>query len=118
MELDSLRNLYNKVLLAESIRESSGTTIYMSELGKSTKEIEVFETSVELNRLLAEINQELTKKKDLINVVSSFNKIGTEVRGWYRNHALLGLLVALSLSLLALLLVELNEILKKIAENL
>lgn len=116
VELDSLRNLYNKVLLAESTRESSGTSIYMSELGKSTKEIEVFETSVELNRLLSEINGELTEKKDVINVVSSFSSIGMEVRGWFRNHAMLGLLAGFILTLMVLLLIELNKILKKHAE--
>lgn len=112
-ELDSMRGLYKKVLLAESMRESSGTNIYMSEIGKSSKEIEVFDMYMDMSRLLSEVNQELTEQKEVINVVSSFNPIGMKVRGWYRNFALIGLVGGFSLMLISLLLLKLNSILKE-----
>lgn len=112
-ELDSLRSLYGKVLLAESIKESSGTSIYMSEVGGSTKEMVIFEMYLDMNQQLIDVNEKLTREIEVINVLSSFNPIGTKVRGWYRNFALLGFVGGFVMTLLILFLINLNSILKK-----
>ncbi len=49
IELDSLRELYKKVLLTESEKESTGTSIFMSETGSVTKEVDVFDKYMFMN---------------------------------------------------------------------
>lgn len=89
-ELDSLRNLYKKVLLAESGKDNSGTNIFMSETGNSTKEVDVFDKYLVMNEELIEVNIKLSSEKEVVNVVSGFNAIGMKVNYWYRNFAVIG----------------------------
>ena len=99
-ELDSLRNLYKKVLLAESSKENSGTNIFMSETGNSTKEVDVFDKYMVMNEELIEVNIKLTSEKEVVNVVSGFNAIGMKVNYWYRNFAVIGFIGGFSLMFL------------------
>jgi hypothetical protein len=89
-ELDSLKSLYKKVLLAESLKESSGTNIYLSETSNSDKEVLVFDKYMLMNQQLIDVNNKLNDKNKVINVVSSFNAIGMKVKTWYKNWALIG----------------------------
>ncbi|WKK66711.1 hypothetical protein [Lutimonas zeaxanthinifaciens] len=89
-ELDSLRNLYKKVMLAESSKGNSGTNIFMSETGNNAKEVDVFDKYMVMNEELIEVNIKLTSEKVVVNVVSSFNAIGMMVNHWYRNFAVIG----------------------------
>ena len=95
IELDSLRTLYKKVLLAESVKENQGTNIFMSETGAHTKEVEVFDKYMTMNDELIEVNRQLTAEKEVVNVVSSFNAIGMKVKAWYKNFAIIGFLAGL-----------------------
>ncbi len=89
-ELDSLRSFYKKVLLAESLKESSGTNIYLSESSNSDKEVLIFDKYMLMNQQLIDVNIKLNDKNKVINVVSSFNAIGMKVNTWYKNWALIG----------------------------
>ena len=91
-ELDSLRTLYKRVMLAESQKESAGTNIYLAELNASNKEVMVFDKYLALNEELFLVNNRLTEEKEVINVVSSFNAVGMKAKGWQRNFAVLGAL--------------------------
>ena len=92
LELDSLRSLYKKVLLAESEKDNNGTNIFMSETGGGTKEVDVFDKYMVMNEELIEVNKQLTAENEVINVVSSFNAVGMKVKLWYKNFAVIGLI--------------------------
>lgn len=89
-ELDSLRELYKKVLLAESAKENSGTNIFMSETGSTNREADVFDKYMLMNEELLEVNKKLATESEVINVISSFNAIGMKVKTWYKNFAIIG----------------------------
>ncbi len=117
IELDSLRSLYKKILLAESKKENSGTNIYMSDIGNNNKEIVVFDKYMTMNQELIEVNKQLTDENEVINVVSSFNSIGMKVGGWYRNFTIIGFSFGFFLVLIILSLKEVNQLLKNYQEN-
>jgi len=100
VELDSLRTLYKKVLLAESEKENAGTNIFMSQNKSNTKEVDIFDKYMSMNEQLIEVNRQLTAENKVINVVSSFNSIGMKVNAWYKNYAILGFLGGFLLMLL------------------
>ncbi len=112
-ELDSLRKVYKRVLLAESSRQSSGTNIFLSEVGGSSKEVETFDLYMAMNKELTEVNQKLTEESEVINVVSSFSAVGMELGDWYRNFALLGLIGGFFAALLLISLGRINAMLKR-----
>jgi hypothetical protein len=111
IELDSLRLLYKKVLLAESEKESSGTNIFMSDLSLNNKEVVIFDKYMAMNQQLIEVNKKLTEENEVINVVSSFNSIGMKVKGWYRNFAIVGLLTGFILVFFIISAKEINKLL-------
>lgn len=109
LELDSLRSLYKKVLLAESEKENAGTNIFMSENGSRTKEVDLFDKYMSMNDQLIEVNEQLTTENEVINVVSSFNSIGMKVSTWYKNFAVLGFLGGAALMLIFISLKGVNK---------
>ncbi len=116
-ELDSLRSIYNKVMIAESQKENSGTNIYLAELNASNKEALVFDKYLSLNEDLFEVNNRLTEEREVINVVSSFNSVGMYAQGWYRNYAVLGFIAGFVLVFVWIQLVRINHFLKKVEES-
>ena len=112
-ELDSLRELYKKVLLTESAKESSGTSIFMSETGSSTKEVDVFDKYMVMNEELIEVNKTLTAENEVVNVVSSFNSIGMKVKTWYKNFAIIGFIGGFALMFLMISIRRLDQQLVK-----
>ena len=73
----------------------------------------IFDMYLDMNQQLIDVNEKLTREIEVINVLSSFNPIGTKVRGWYRNFALLGFIGGFVMTLLILFLINLNSILIK-----
>jgi len=118
VELDSLMDLYKKVLLAESKKENSGTNIFMSNMASNNKEVFVFDKYMLMNQELIDVNKKLTEENEVINVVSSFNLIGMKVKGWYRNTIILGFAGGFLLILFILSFKELNHVLSKYEESL
>ncbi len=113
-ELDSLRSIYKKVMIAESQRENSGTNIYLAELNASNKEVLVFDKYMSLNEELFEVNNRLTEQKEVINIVSSFNPVGMKANDWYRNYAVLGLLAGFFLVFAWIQLVRIDHYLQNV----
>jgi len=109
VELDSLRELYKKVLLTESAKESSGTNIFMSETGSVTKEVDVFDKYMVMNEELIEVNKKLTAENEVVNVVSSFNSIGMKVKTWYKNFAIIGFISGFALMFLMISIRKLDQ---------
>lgn len=113
-ELDSLRNLYKKVMIAESLKERSGTNLYMANAESNTKEVLVFDKFMNMNQDLIDVNKKLTEENEVINVVSSFNSVGMKVRVWYKNFAIIGFLAGIFIVLLYFALSNLNHYLEKV----
>lgn len=108
-ELDSLRALYKKVLLAESVKENSGTNIFLSQVEKDNDHLFVFDKYMLMNQQLIDVNKQLMEEDKVVNVVSSFNSIGMRVNGWYRNFAVIGFIAGFLVLYIYLIIRELNQ---------
>ena len=80
-EVDTLRKIYNKVLIIEANKEALGTNITLAQGAKKTNEIQLFKESLELNEELIGNNKEKAETTEIINVVSTFSKVGVKERG-------------------------------------
>lgn len=79
-EVDTLRRIYNEVLIAESKKIETGTNITLAEGAKKTDELELFNESLRLNSELVENNKEKAETTEIMNVVSAFSKVGIKER--------------------------------------
>jgi hypothetical protein len=110
-QIDSLRKVYMEVMLEEAKKQTTGTSIDLGGEKRTTKEIELFETTRKINADLKEIASEKSQKYEVINVISNFQPIGYEIKGVTKNKGfLLGFLGA-GLMILFLLLIKLNKFL-------
>lgn len=89
VEIDTLRKIYNEVLIKEANKIESGTTITLAQGVKKTEEIELFDESLELNEELIENNKEKANTTEILNVVSSFNSVGTKERSLLKKYTIL-----------------------------
>jgi len=109
---DSLHFIYKKVLLEEAKNANAGTRI---DLGghrqPSNKELQLFETDLELNKSLVEINEDLSQKSEIINIVSNFQPVGHKVKEIEKNKAFQFGVLGFVAMVLFLLLIQLNQFL-------
>ena len=80
-EVDTLRKIYNQVMITEANKAESGTNITLAQGNKRTSEIELFKESLDLNEELIENNKEKAETTEIMNVVSTFSRIGVKERG-------------------------------------
>jgi len=112
-EVDTLRRIYNEVLLTEAKKTETGTSITLAQGIKNTNELELFDESLKLNKELIENNIEKAETIEILNVVSSFSKVGIEERSIFKRRTfILGLGMGL-LMLTFILLKQLNQFLLK-----
>ena len=64
-----------------------------------------------MNQELIDVNKKITEENEVINVVSSFNPIGMEVKGWYRNFVVIGFVGGFLFVLVLISLMEVNKLL-------
>jgi hypothetical protein len=108
-EVDTLRKIYNEVLITEANKQNTGTAITLAQGAKKTNEIELFKESLELNEELIDNNKEKAETTEIVNVVSTFSKIGVKERSILKKWTfILGLSLGL-LMLLFILLMRLNK---------
>ncbi|MFK8059273.1 MAG: hypothetical protein AB8B78_04190 [Polaribacter sp.] len=107
-QLDSLRKVYMQVMIAEAKKETSGTSIDLGGQKRTTKELELFETNRKINSDLEEIVEEKSNKYEVINVISNFQDIGYEIKGFTKNYTFLLAILGASFVILILLLKQLN----------
>jgi hypothetical protein len=111
-QIDSLRKVYLKVMLAQANKESTGTTIDLGGQKETTKELELFETNKRISLDLKEVSEDISDKSEVINVISNFQPVGYEIKGIEKNYIfLLGALFA-SFIILFLLFKGLNNYLE------
>ena len=107
-QVDSLRKVYVEVMVAEAKKQTTGTNIDLGGEKSMTKELELFETNRKINADLKKIASEKATSYEVINILSSFQPIGTEIKEVTRNYVfILGLLGA-GLMILFLLLAQFN----------
>ena len=78
-----------EVMVAEAKKLTTGTNIDLGGQIKTTKELELFETNREINADLEDISTQKSTKHEIVNVLSSFQAIGTEIKGATVNYAFL-----------------------------
>ena len=104
-QLDSLRKVYMQVMVEEAKKQTNGTSIDLGGEKRTTKELELFESSRRINSDLKDIVTDKSEKYEVINVISNFQPIGSEIKGVTKNKAFqLSLLGALGMILILLLL--------------
>ena len=108
-QVDSLRKVYVEVMVAEAKKQTTGTNIDLGGENKTTKELELFTTNKGINQDLKNIASQKATQYEVINVLSSFQPIGTEIKGVTKNYAFLLMVLGAGLRLLFLLLRKLNN---------
>lgn len=112
-QADSLHYIYKKVLVEEAKKENGGTNIDLGGNGqKISKELELFKTSKELNEDLKEVSEDKSEKSEVINIISNFQPVGYEIKGIEKNYAFQLALASMGLTILILLLIQLNTYLE------
>ncbi|MDT7831129.1 hypothetical protein RQM59_01990 [Flavobacteriaceae bacterium S356] len=107
-DADTLRKVYMKALLDEAKKPTQGTSIDMGSRGNQNNEIQLFSISRNLNSNLSKINEDKAHKTEIVNVISSFQKIGSKEQGLLKNKMLVLGAIGILGTILVLLLKELN----------
>ena len=113
LEIDSLQQLYKRVLEKEAGKPMQGTSINLAENGGAqNKELELVQERDILKDRLVVLNKERANKTSILNVISDFPARGVKQKGFWRNYKFIlpVLLLGLTVGLLALR--ELNRYLK------
>ncbi|MCK0130241.1 hypothetical protein MWU59_01900 [Flavobacteriaceae bacterium F08102] len=109
VEVDTLRRIYNEVMITEAKKSDAGTSITLAQGAKKTNEIELFTESLKLNKELIDNNTKKAETSDIINIVSSFSEVGIKERDLFKKFTVqYGLLGGL-LMLFFILLGQLNK---------
>lgn len=107
-QIDTLRKVYMEVMIEESKKPTTGTSIDLGGEKRTTKELELFETNRKINDDLKKITSEKSRKYEVINVISNFQPIGYEIKGVTKNYAFLLSVLFAGLVVLFLLVKQLN----------
>ena len=97
-----------EVMVAEAKKLTTGTSIDLGGQNKTTKELELFETNRKINADLEDISTQKSIKYEIINVLSSFQPKGTEIKGATENYAFLFSFLGAGLMVVFLLIKQLN----------
>jgi hypothetical protein len=112
-EIDTLRKIYNEVLLTEAKKMGSGTSITLTQGVKKTEEVGLFNESLKLNEELIANNKKKAEVTEILNVVSTFNETGIKERTFYKKNTFrIGILFFILMFLITLLR-QLNDYLIK-----
>ena len=107
-QIDSLGEVYIKVMIEEAQKKTAGTNIDLGGEKKSTKELELFETTRKVNAELIRVNMDKAEKSKVINVISQFQPVGHEIKGITKNYGFLGSVFGVVLVIMFLLFKQLN----------
>ena len=98
-----------QVMLDEAKKTSNGTNIDLGGDKSATKELELFEINKRINSDLKKISEQKSEQYEVLNVISSFQPIGYEIKGVTKNYAFILALLGSGLMIVYLLLVRLNN---------
>jgi hypothetical protein len=108
-QVDSLRKVYVEVMVAEAKKQTAGTNIDLGGEKSTTKELELFETNRKINADLRGVASQKATSYEVINILSSFQPIGTEIKGVTKNYAFLLTVLGAGFMILFLLVRQLNN---------
>ncbi|MFT5145542.1 MAG: hypothetical protein ACI9H1_000250 [Polaribacter sp.] len=111
-QIEPLRKVYMQVMVAEAKKQFTGTNIDLGGKKTNTKELELFETNRKLNSELIDVISSKSNMYEVINVISSFQPIGSEIKGVENNKGILLAILGVGFMILVLLLRILNRYLK------
>ena len=118
-EIDSLQNLYRRVLVKEADKPMQGTNINLAENGESqNKELALVQERDVIKEKLVELNEERANKSAILNVISDFPTRGVEQKGILKSYKILLPLVLLTFIFMVLGLIQINQYLKKVRATL
>ena len=112
-QIDTLRKVYEKVLLEDAKNASSGTNINMSGEINEHVDIELFKINRNLDSYLTKISEKKSEKDKIINVISSFQKVGNVSGGILKSSKFIYFSVGFIAMVFMLLLMKLNTFLDK-----
>ena len=112
-QIDTLRKVYEKVLLEDAKNSSSGTNINMSGEINDHADIELFKINRNLDSYLTRISEEKSEKDKIINVISSFQKVGNVSGGILKSSKFICFSIGFIAMVFILLLMKLNTFLDK-----
>ena len=118
IKVDSLRQVYMRVMLEESKKEFTGTSIDLGGTKTTTKEIELFSTDRRINQELGSIAVDIGEKSEVINIISNFQNIGYEIKGITRNYIFILAGLSVLILLFVILLIDLNNYLSTYKKKL
>ena len=108
-QVDSLRKVYMQVMIEEAKKQSNGTSIDLGGEKRSTKELELFETKLNLNIELTDIVIDKSEKYEVVNVISNFQPIGYKEGGILKNAIFQYAFIGGILMVLCILIMQLNR---------
>ena len=111
-QIDSLRQVYMQVMVEEAKKQTGGTNIDLGGEKETTKEIELFQTSRIINKDLKDISEEISEKSEVINIISNFQPVGSEIKGIGQNYIFIIAGLAVILVSGFILLIKLNSYLE------
>jgi hypothetical protein len=109
-QVDAMRKVYMEVMLAEANKQQSdGTNIDLGGGKRATKELDLFETNRKLNAELTSIVSEKYNTYDVINIISNFQPIGSELGGIIESPAFKYPVLGALLMVLVLVFINVNK---------
>lgn len=108
IQLDSLSNVYNKVLIQEAKKQTTGTNIDLGGRSNRIKELELFDTKADILEDLDVVTDKKIEKYEVINVISNFQSVGYKVKGLTKNYISLLAILGGALVVFVLLVFKLN----------
>lgn len=118
VDVDTLREVYKEVMLAEARKVSSqGTNINMTSTNESSKELDLFTEEVRINNEIDAISIDRIHNSEILNVISSFQPIGFISKGFAKRPIVLWSFGSEVFLLLILLVIELNHFLNRKMNN-
>jgi len=118
VEIDSLQQLYKRVLIKEAEKPLQGTNINLADNKLSqNKDLELVKERDILKGKLVLLNREKANKSAIVNVISDFPVRGVKEKGIFKRYKFLLPLALLTFVLSLLLLIELNSYLRKYKQN-
>ena len=112
-QIDTLRKVYENVLLENAKKSTSGTNINLSAEVNKNVDIELFKINRNLDSYLTQISEKKSEKDKIINVISSFQKVGNVSGGILKSSKFIYFSIGFIAMVFMLLLIKLNAFLDK-----
>jgi len=112
IEVDSLRNVYMRAIIEGAKNNSNGTNIDLGSKRNATKENDLFEIDRKIIYDLSQTYKDIATKSDVINIISNFKSVGSEIKGITKNLIFIMAALAFLLTLFFILLLDLNKYLE------